>query len=100
MINWLRLSFGDASISGMVLQYKGMDGLWKCLLNRKCCNLFSNVGPGLIIWIVHLGDDSLKRILLQTLKGGVILKMRVPRAQDLQSVSILVLSTQSFLWNA
>ncbi|KAG2183344.1 hypothetical protein INT43_006349 [Umbelopsis isabellina] len=70
MINWLRLSFGDASISGMVLQYKGLDGLWKCLLNR---------------------DDSLKRILLQTLKGGVILKMRVPRAQDLQSVSILVL---------
>ena len=29
------LSFGDAAISGMVLQYKGFDGLWKCLLNRK-----------------------------------------------------------------
>jgi hypothetical protein len=32
------------------------------------------------------GDDSLRRILRQTLKGGIILKMRVPRAQDLQSV--------------
>jgi hypothetical protein len=35
MIAWLRLSFGDSAISGMVLQYKGFDGLWKCLLNRK-----------------------------------------------------------------
>lgn len=42
MIAWLRLSYQDAAISGMVLQYKGFDGLWKCLLNRKwrlmsCC---------------------------------------------------------------
>lgn len=35
MIAWLRLSFVDSAISGMVLQYKGFDGLWKCLLNRK-----------------------------------------------------------------
>jgi len=37
MIAWLRLSYQDAAISGMVLQYKGFDGLWKCLLNRKLC---------------------------------------------------------------
>lgn len=35
MIAWLRLSFTDSAISGMVLQYKGFDGLWKCLLNRE-----------------------------------------------------------------
>lgn len=35
MIAWLRLSYQDSAISGMVLQYKGFDGLWKCLLNRK-----------------------------------------------------------------
>lgn len=35
LVAWLRLSFNDSSISGMVLQYKGVDGLWKCLLNRK-----------------------------------------------------------------
>ena len=35
LITGLRLSFNDNSISGMVLQYKGFDGLWKCLLNRK-----------------------------------------------------------------
>ncbi|KAI7899190.1 uncharacterized protein BX663DRAFT_521743 [Cokeromyces recurvatus] len=64
LIAWLRLSFWDNSISGMVLQYKGFDGLWKCLLNR---------------------DDSLKRILKQSLKNNVILQMRVPREQDLLS---------------
>jgi hypothetical protein len=36
LITWLRLSFDDPNISGMVLQYKGQDSLWKCLLNRKC----------------------------------------------------------------
>ncbi|KAI9481695.1 MAG: hypothetical protein EXX96DRAFT_567685 [Benjaminiella poitrasii] len=64
LIAWLRLSFGDHSISGMVLQYKGVDGLWKCLLNR---------------------DDSLKRVLSQSLKNNTILQMRVPREQDLLS---------------
>ncbi|KAG2210100.1 hypothetical protein INT46_010305 [Mucor plumbeus] len=64
MIAWLRLSYQDAAISGMVLQYKGFDGLWKCLLNR---------------------DDSLRRILKQSMKGNTILQMRVPREQDLLS---------------
>ncbi|KAI9033808.1 hypothetical protein CLU79DRAFT_725538 [Phycomyces nitens] len=64
LIAWLRLSFTDHSISGMVLQYKGFDGLWKCLLNR---------------------DDSLKRILKQSLKATSMLQMRVPREQDLLS---------------
>ncbi|KAI9365929.1 hypothetical protein BD770DRAFT_377565 [Pilaira anomala] len=62
MIAWLRLSFTDSAISGMVLQYKGFDGLWKCLLNR---------------------DDSLRRILKQSMKGNTMLQMRVPREQDL-----------------
>ncbi|KAI9276434.1 hypothetical protein BY458DRAFT_505880 [Sporodiniella umbellata] len=35
LIGWLRITFQDPTISGMVLQYKGFDGLWKCLLNRK-----------------------------------------------------------------
>lgn len=35
LVTGLRLSFNDNSISGMVLQYKGFDGLWKCLLNSK-----------------------------------------------------------------
>ncbi|KAG1067480.1 hypothetical protein G6F42_026500 [Rhizopus arrhizus] len=48
----------------MVLQYKGFDGLWKCLLNR---------------------DDSLKRVLKQSLKNHTMLQMRVPREQDLLS---------------
>lgn len=65
MIAWLRLSYQDAAISGMVLQYKGFDGLWKCLLNR---------------------DDSLRRILKQNMKGNSMLQMRVPREQDLLSV--------------
>ncbi|CAO3629864.1 unnamed protein product [Cunninghamella blakesleeana] len=65
LVAWLRLSFNDSSISGMVLQYKGVDGLWKCLLNR---------------------DDSLKRVLNQSLKSKVaILHMRVPREEDLLS---------------
>ncbi|KAI9004879.1 hypothetical protein CLU79DRAFT_782179 [Phycomyces nitens] len=64
LITWLRVSFNDHSISGMVLQYKGFDGLWKCLLNR---------------------DDSLKRILKQSLKGPSMLQMRVPREEDLLS---------------
>ncbi|CAO3689394.1 unnamed protein product [Umbelopsis vinacea] len=64
LITWLRLSFDDASISGMVLQYKGQDSLWKCLLNR---------------------DDSLRRVLKQTLKANLILQLRVPREQDLLS---------------
>jgi hypothetical protein len=68
MVAWLRLSFQDAAISGMVLQYKGFDGLWKCLLNR---------------------DDSLRRILKQSMKGNTMLQMRVPREQDLLSVSLL-----------
>ncbi|KAI8384490.1 uncharacterized protein BYT42DRAFT_562694 [Radiomyces spectabilis] len=62
LIAWLRLSFQDPDISGMVLQYKGFDGLWKCLLNR---------------------DDSLKRILKQNLKANSILYIRVPQEQDL-----------------
>jgi hypothetical protein len=33
LVTWLRVSFADPAISGMVLQYKGFDGLWKCLLN-------------------------------------------------------------------
>ncbi|KAI9499288.1 hypothetical protein BDB00DRAFT_227769 [Zychaea mexicana] len=65
LITGLRLSFHDTSISGMVLQYKGFDGLWKCLLNR---------------------DDSLKRILKQGFKSQTMLQMRVPREQDLLSV--------------
>ncbi|KAG2224955.1 hypothetical protein INT45_000076 [Circinella minor] len=64
LITGLRLSFNDNSISGMVLQYKGFDGLWKCLLNR---------------------DDSLKRILKQGFKSQTMLQMRVPREQDLLS---------------
>ncbi|KAI8099114.1 uncharacterized protein BX664DRAFT_320437 [Halteromyces radiatus] len=65
LVTWLRLSFNDNSISGMVLQYKGVDGLWKCLLNR---------------------DDSLKRVLKQALKTNTtLLQMRVPREQDLLS---------------
>ena len=38
LIAWLRLTFQDPTISGMVLQYKGFDGLWKCLLNSKLCH--------------------------------------------------------------
>ncbi|KAG2231643.1 hypothetical protein INT48_008237 [Thamnidium elegans] len=64
LVAWLKLSFQDNSISGMVLQYKGFDGLWKCLLNR---------------------DDSLKRVLKQSLKNNTMLQMRVPREQDLLS---------------
>ncbi|KAG1408652.1 hypothetical protein G6F60_001283 [Rhizopus arrhizus] len=64
LVTWLRLTFQDPSISGMVLQYKGFDGLWKCLLNR---------------------DDSLKRVLKQNLKNNTILQMRVPCEQDLLS---------------
>ncbi|CAM0136266.1 hypothetical protein VKS41_006931 [Umbelopsis sp. WA50703] len=64
LITWLRLSFDDPHISGMVLQYKGQDSLWKCLLNR---------------------DDSLRRVLKQTLKANLILQLRVPREQDLLS---------------
>ncbi|KAI9281778.1 hypothetical protein BC943DRAFT_382696 [Umbelopsis sp. AD052] len=64
LITWLRLSFDDPNISGMVLQYKGQDSLWKCLLNR---------------------DDSLRRVLKQTLKANLILQLRVPREQDLLS---------------
>ncbi|KAG2173632.1 hypothetical protein INT43_005050 [Umbelopsis isabellina] len=64
LITWLRLSFEDPHISGMVLQYKGQDSLWKCLLNR---------------------DDSLRRVLKQTLKANLILQLRVPREQDLLS---------------
>ncbi|ORE19822.1 hypothetical protein BCV71DRAFT_95983 [Rhizopus microsporus] len=64
LIAWLRLTFQDPTISGMVLQYKGFDGLWKCLLNR---------------------DDSLKRVLKQNLKNNTILQMRVPCEQDLLS---------------
>ncbi|CEP07737.1 hypothetical protein [Parasitella parasitica] len=64
MLAWLRLSYQDVAISGMVLQYKGFDGLWKCLLNR---------------------DDSLRRILKQSMKGNTMLQMRVPREQDLLS---------------
>ncbi|KAL0136892.1 hypothetical protein V8B55DRAFT_1590735 [Mucor lusitanicus] len=64
LVAWLKLSFQDNSISGMVLQYKGFDGLWKCLLNR---------------------DDSLKRVLKQSLKNHTMLQMRVPREQDLLS---------------
>ncbi|KAI8642616.1 hypothetical protein BD408DRAFT_416227 [Parasitella parasitica] len=64
LIAWLKLSFQDNSISGMVLQYKGFDGLWKCLLNR---------------------DDSLKRVLKQSLKNQTMLQIRVPREQDLLS---------------
>ncbi|KAI9278590.1 hypothetical protein BDA99DRAFT_10541 [Phascolomyces articulosus] len=70
LITGLRLSFNDNSISGMVLQYKGFDGLWKCLLNR---------------------DDSLKRILKQGFKSQTMLQMRVPREQDLLSVRIITL---------
>jgi hypothetical protein len=40
LIGWLRLSFQDPYISGMVLQYKGLDGLWKCLLNRRMTSCF------------------------------------------------------------
>ncbi|KAG1474367.1 hypothetical protein G6F56_000403 [Rhizopus delemar] len=65
LIIWLRLSFQDPYISGMVLQYKGLDGLWKCLLNR---------------------DDSLRRVIKQTLKNNMMLQMRVPREEDLLSV--------------
>lgn len=54
----------------MVLQYKGFDGLWKCLLNR---------------------DDSLKRVLKQSLKNHTMLQMRVPREQDLLSVRLLMI---------
>ncbi|EIE89573.1 hypothetical protein G6F55_000427 [Rhizopus delemar] len=64
LIGWLRLSFQDPYISGMVLQYKGLDGLWKCLLNR---------------------DDSLRRVIKQSLKSNVMLQMRVPREEDLLS---------------
>ncbi|GAB5590816.1 hypothetical protein Unana1_05716 [Umbelopsis nana] len=64
LITWLRLSFEDPNISGMVLQYKGQDSLWKCLLNR---------------------DDSLRRVLKQTMKANLILQLRVPREQDLLS---------------
>ncbi|CAO3598702.1 unnamed protein product [Absidia cylindrospora] len=65
LVTWLRLSFNDSSVSGMVLQYKGADGLWKCLLNR---------------------DDSLKRVLNQSFKSNTtLLQMRVPREQDLLS---------------
>ncbi|KAI9485471.1 MAG: hypothetical protein EXX96DRAFT_9563 [Benjaminiella poitrasii] len=62
MVAWLRLTYQDAGVSGMVLQYKGFDGLWKCLLNR---------------------DDSLRRILRQSMKGNAILQMRIPRKEDL-----------------
>ncbi|ORX54524.1 hypothetical protein DM01DRAFT_1335660 [Hesseltinella vesiculosa] len=65
LVAWLQNSFNDSSISGMVLQYKGMDGLWKCLLNR---------------------DDSLNRMLKQAMKKNVpMLYMRIPRQEELLS---------------
>jgi hypothetical protein len=86
MIAWLRLSFVDSAISGMVLQYKGFDGLWKCLLNRK----LDNENLGCIIYQV-IGDDSLRRILKQSMKGNTMLQMRVPREQDLLSVKYKIM---------
>lgn len=35
----------------------------------------------------YIGDDSLKRVLKQSLKNNTMLQMRVPREQDLLSVS-------------
>lgn len=35
-----------------------------------------------------IGDDSLKRVLKQSLKNTIMLQMRVPREQDLLSVSL------------
>jgi len=39
----------------------------------------------------RLGDDSLKRILKQSMKGNTMLQMRVPREQDLLSVRIHII---------
>lgn len=89
MIAWLRLSYQDAAITGMVLQYKGFDGLWKCLLNRKWC--FTCCDGSLNSECVCLGDESLRRILKQSMKGNTMLQMRVPREQDLLSVSVQVI---------
>lgn len=69
----------------MVLQYKGFDGLWKCLLNSKLCH-DSKMGK-LETRHFYIGDDSLKRVLKQNLKNNTILQMRVPCEQDLLSVS-------------
>lgn len=41
-----------------------------------------------VIYIV--GDDSLKRVLKQSLKNNTMLQMRVPREQDLLSVSLYI----------
>lgn len=78
----------------MVLQYKGFDGLWKCLLNSKyhggwvggnwvVCNVLLTAGS------TNAGDDSLRRILRQGIKSQTMLQMRVPREQDLLSVSLI-----------
>lgn len=40
---------------------------------------------------VWLGDDSLRRILKQSMKGNTMLQMRVPREQDLLSVRVNVI---------
>lgn len=38
-------------------------------------------------YLIFVGDDSLKRVLKQSLKNNTMLQMRVPREQDLLSVS-------------
>ncbi|KAJ2963706.1 hypothetical protein NQZ79_g1287 [Umbelopsis isabellina] len=88
LITWLRLSFEDPHISGMVLQYKGQDSLWKCLLNRMLItivDLITDQADTNPLTHTLLGDDSLRRVLKQTLKANLILQLRVPREQDLLS---------------
>lgn len=87
LVAWLKLSFGDSSISGMVLQYKGFDGLWKCLLNSMWLLLLLFMDSCITNVFFYVGDDSLKRVLKQSLKNNAMLQMRVPREQDLLSVS-------------
>jgi hypothetical protein len=72
----------------MVLQYKGFDGLWKCLLNSKVYMI--TLVDRLLKCIILVGDDSLRRVLNQSLKNNTMLQMRVPREQDLLSVSIIL----------
>jgi hypothetical protein len=67
LVTWLKLSFQSNLTSGMVLQFKGFNGLWRYLLNRY---------------------NPLKRVLKQSLKNYTIFQMKVSREQNLLSVSV------------
>lgn len=57
------------------------------MLTKPYVPLFALFSDGHADEILIVGDDSLRRILKQGLKSQTVLQMRVPREQDLLSVS-------------